>query len=583
MAVLTLVSAAPVHAQTRVEGRVTAEGAPLADAIVCGIDWDVRGRIAWPESCVPTDDDGAFSVETVLTSVEGAQMGQITAAAVDHLTTDLWVDEDETTGVEIALDALDEPDNPDYAWWPPAGTKPEGCGSCHGSIVYQWDDSWHARATDDPWVLQMYDGTDANGNPGVGPGYRLDHDDAGECGACHAATASWEAGESVAMDAVPPEHRVGVACETCHKIRSVNPGAAPGTLGSIEMWRPSYLSPAGTYVQFCFGPYPNSLSESMYSSYSPLQRRAELCGGCHEYVNPNGVAVLDTYSDWLEVGDPEQTEPCQGCHMSDPFEIGPEHGIFPTEWIVDDANMRATAAQRRDPEDVRHHRFFGGAEYAPHALQMEVEVEQEGTELVVRTVTTNVGANHRVPTGMPFREMILVVVTSWGETGDPLELSEGPVVAARGGDRAGQPGVLFAKSLGDASGLLTFAFWDATQTLDDNRLAPGMRDESEFRFALPGAGTVGIDVQLLYRRASQPLADAKGWEVDDQEVGHHRETIEVTDPSEQPDGGPEPDVRDGWACQLGAPGRPTAAGVAGGWLAAVVLAWVWARRRRGDG
>ena len=45
-----------------------------------------------------------------------------------------------------------------------------------------------------------------------------------------------------------------------------------------------------------------------------------MCGGCHDFVNPNGVRLDSTFSTWYsseynEVQDMEQHRTCQDCHM----------------------------------------------------------------------------------------------------------------------------------------------------------------------------------------------------------------------------------------------------------------------------
>lgn len=520
-----------------VTGVVTDGQDPIADAIVCGMDWDAAGRIAMPTSeCAVTDATGAFEIATTLVSDGVSNFGQVVAGAEGYRSVDEMVAEDETADVTLAVDPLTEPDNPDYEWWRPEGDAVQlGCGTCHTTIVEQWSEGRHALAAQDPLVMDMYDGTNAAGDPGVAPGYKLEHDDAGECGACHAATASWSAGETVDMNEIPTEHQWGVYCESCHKIRDVTPGAGPGTEGSITYWRPSWTS-GGGYAQFAFGPYPNVISHAMLTSYSPLQRRADLCAGCHQYTNRQGVTVMDTFTDWQAVGDPETTVPCQGCHMKDIFGIKP--GEDPMEWLVDGDHMRQMAAQRRDPADVSRHEIWGGIEYASHALDLLMSVDQDGGEVVVRTTTTNVGANHRVPTGMPLREMILVV-SAVDASGAALPLLDGPLVGPRGGDIAAEPGRMFAKSLGDAAGELTFAFWDATQLLEDTRLATGESDESEFRFQAPASGgSVDVTARLVYRRASQSLADAKGWDMGEQEIGRKEDSLQL-EATGTPDAGPD--------------------------------------------
>jgi len=548
-------------------GVVTDGVAPVEGALVCGVNRDADGRVAMATaSCAVTDATGAFEIDTTVVPDGPGGVGEIVAGAEGHRTASATLDAGAMTGVTLVVEPLPADDVPAAGWWQPRPTAGgPGCSTCHTTIVEQWSTSRHAAAVTDPFVLDLYDGTSATGEPGVAPGYKLDHDDAGPCGACHAATASWEQGQSVDLHEVPPEHTAGVFCETCHKVRHVETGAAPGGLGALEYLRPGYGDGLGGYAPFAFGPYPNVLTGSMESSYAPWIRRPELCAACHQYANDQGVVVMDTFTDWQAVGDPTSTVPCQGCHMRDLFGLRPGQTM---EWIVDDPTVRAASAQRRDPADVARHEVWGGIEYAPHAMDLVMRADLEGDEIVVNASLMNVGANHRVPTGMPFREMILVVSAVPEGGGDPLELVAGPVVGARGGDLAGAPGKLYAKSLGDAAGNLTFAFWDATELLEDTRLATAEMDDLELRFAAPPSGTVQVTARVLYRRFSHSLAEAKGWDMGEREIAMDEDTVVIGGgdggagdagaPDATPaDGGSGTEFREGCVCRAaGAPGRP---------------------------
>jgi len=267
-------------------------------------------------------------------------------------------------------------------------------------------------------------------------------------------------------------------------------------------------------------------------------RKADLCAGCHQYTNRQGVPVMDTFTDWQAVGTPEATLPCQGCHMKDVFELVTDEE--PMEWLVDDPMIRQMSAQRRDPNDVSRHEMWGGVQYAPHALDLTMTARLTGDDLLVRTSIVNVGANHRVPTGMPFREVILLVSAVAEDGATPLALIDGPRVGSRGGDYASEPGKMFAKTLGDANGNMTFAFWDATELIEDTRLATGQTDSSEFHFRLPAAGgSVQVSARLVYHRFSQVLAQAKGWDMGELEMKRADKTVDLGAP---PDGGPGADA-----------------------------------------
>ncbi|MEE8410479.1 MAG: multiheme c-type cytochrome [Myxococcota bacterium] len=507
-----------------VTGTVTDGSTPLQGILACGAKVDEQTRELLgqsPVDCAVTDVDGSFEVDTIVfIDMEDNLFGRVVVSAPGFMTIQgnvpMLEEGEEAVQVDVAeflLEPLDT-DNPSYIWW-----QAEDCGACHVEIHSQWAGSRHAGAATNAKVLQLYLGTDAQGNVDVAPGYKLEHDDAGPCGGCHAATASWTAGASVDLNDVRGVHRSGVFCETCHKIRAVEPNGEPGIDGSITMWRPSgdLAGGAGASFPFAFGPYADVFAYPMATSYSPLHKTAELCAGCHEYTNRLGVSVMDTYTSWKSISSTADALQCQDCHMMP--RLNPE-AVDPMEWVVD-GHARMMYGVRRDPETVYPHSFFGGEDLMPYACSMEVDAFQEGNELVVKISVVNDGAGHSIPTGMPFREIILLAHAQEVGGDVVLEQIDGPTIPERGGDLAGRPGALFAMTLGDAAGNVSYAFWDATQVLDDTRLQPGQPYEAELRFEIPSDLFVVVQTKLIYRRFAQGLARSKGWETTDlYAVGH---------------------------------------------------------------
>jgi len=509
-----------------ISGIVRSGGAPLAGAVVCGSRWGTSTRLSLSlEHCATTDQSGTYTIESEVVTDGREYFIEVIAAATDHRSETAMPIVDNLGDVDFNLNPLPAEDNIHYEW-----LTPDDCGGCHTRVTQEGRRAAHSIAARDSEVMQMYEGTDASGNPAVAPGYKLDHDDAGECGACHAATASWELGQTVDLGQISAPHDNGVYCETCHKIRCVNPDGAPGTEGSIELWRPGADDNVNVQL-FAFGPWPNVTDRPMGSSYSPLFREAKICAGCHEYENRNGVKVMDTYTDWTAVGDTATTVPCQGCHMRNNFEI-PAYDVN-AEYFVD-GHVRQMHGTRRNADDLAQHYFPGGEALATHALEFElIETFQDGDELVVKTQVINVGANHRVPTGMPFREVALAVSATVANGSVGLAQVSGPTLSTvRGGPQAGLPGKTWAKTLGDKDGQATYAFWDATSTLEDNRLAPGVPETQEFRFSVPGDATAQVSARLVYRRFARDLAQQKGWDHGEQELARADATVELKNPAQ---------------------------------------------------
>ena len=128
--------------------------------------------------------------------------GLLTVGGVGYLTLDGMVNSEGP--YEIPVDPLFTADNPNYVWIKSISPDPNttlGCDLCHGKQVEQWENSWHAQATRNPLVLDLYDGSGASGGA-PGPSYRSDlPEQAGPCANCHAAVAAID--ESTFFGVVP--------------------------------------------------------------------------------------------------------------------------------------------------------------------------------------------------------------------------------------------------------------------------------------------------------------------------------------------------------------------------------------------
>ena len=172
-------------------------------------------------------------------------------------------------------------------------------------------------------------------------------------------------------------------------------------------------------------------------------------------------------------------------------------------------------------------------------------------EVVVRL--TNEKAGHHFPTGVPMRNMILLVeaidrggrelqymddtvVPQWGGVGLPEE-----------GNYAGVPGKGFAKVLRDIlpypdrptrrdfSHEYPAPHWRPTVVESDNRIQARQSDISTYRFQVPKnlSGAVQVTAKLIFRRAYKKWLDAKGIAIPDMEIARQDFTIQ---PQRNPNG-----------------------------------------------
>jgi hypothetical protein len=118
--------------------------------------------------------------------------------------------------------------------------------------------------------------------------------------------------------------------------------------------------------------------------------------------------------------------------------------------------------------------------------------------------------------GGELRQLDGTSLPDWCGVGDPAR-----------GYYAGLPGKAFAKLLEEVwTGVSpTAAYWNPTRVLSDNRIAALATDRSTYVFSAPAAGTVRVEVVLLFRRAFIRLMDQKGWDVPDIEMSRQTLTL----------------------------------------------------------
>ncbi|HHK74332.1 MAG TPA: hypothetical protein ENJ57_04105 [Rhizobiales bacterium] len=169
------------------------------------------------------------------------------------------------------------------------------------------------------------------------------------------------------------------------------------------------------------------------------------------------------------------------------------------------------------------------------ALSLDVKAKIKDGKLLVMTTVENVGAGHTVPASSPIRNVILKVDVT-GPDGKPLAYAGGkkgrlpplagfgnPKTGKRGpGDWAGMPGKIYAKvyqskvvpKLGRP--LVGVGGFAADKVLFNTLLQPKAPDHAEFAFDMTGVkGKLLVKTRLVYRWAFKPIADKKGWNMQD--------------------------------------------------------------------
>ena len=545
---------------------------------------EARVRVHGRSDFTLTDENGRFYLES---SVRVLGSITITAGKEGWITGGVKISR-HTSYTTITMSRVPDEDDPDYDFMTPhksledLRTTPERidfsrsrshtkfkencnichfeptCFLCHRDIYDQWTTSQHAQAVTDPWVQNIYKGTDADGNENVGPGYRLDFpDDPGGCADCHAPSAAIRAPGKTDLNVVYNRGQTyptikgyksleqkeierlsgsvdaeGVHCDFCHKIKSVDVNDYAGVNGAITLNRTRIIDDEGEAEGrlpkiFAYGPFDDvvdfspvsmeAITSPMVASYNPLYAKSEYCSACHQHTNEYGIAIIDTYNEWKESAYASAGIECQACHMVPDTQLG--LGII----INGDADKFWTPIEERDLSTVKRHDFPGGrADLVQNAATLLVETTAHKESLTVKIEVTNVNSGHHLPTGITIRNMLLLVtpIQVDGDTlayiGEMKVPEYGGAGRIEDGNYAGYPGKGFALVYGDDQGHTGVMDWQATRIVEDTRIKSKTSDTSVYTFAMPvNPETISIHTRLIYRRAFKPLADIKKWEMDD--------------------------------------------------------------------
>ncbi|MEW6356114.1 MAG: multiheme c-type cytochrome [Planctomycetota bacterium] len=391
-------------------------------------------------------------------------------------------------------------------------SRMDDCGECHpGIYIKRWERNAHATSHRNPRFLNFYNGTDAKGNSGVEPGYKLDFPKTrGVCTACHAPNSA--VSNPWGTDPAETDEKTGgVHCVVCHRTSGVDLtgiGSQPGIIGM------AFRQP-GTSKEFHMGPYDDV--HSARDVYMPVHARSEFCAPCHE-AKFWGTPIYATYSEYLATREAKQGMRCQDCHM-------PSEGMMPPP--AKDGEVQRAMPPILPVHENREHED----RLLRNAARLEVNAKLDGKKVYVTVSVTNETGGHHLPTGHDMRNIVLRVeaaaagkpmrqiagerIPAWGGTGDPAD-----------GNYAGLPGKIFAKVLCDELENFPAPSWRRCTVLSDNRIAAHETDTSLYEFERPDGAAVTVKAMLIYRRFFKPIIAAKGWDLSDAVIASREITME---------------------------------------------------------
>ena len=366
--------------------------------------------------------------------------------------------------------------------------NPDRCMRCHRDIYNAWSGSKHRFAWEDSFYQPDYlkAGLETEGFTDV------------FCGECHAPVAR-RTGQLPPRDGSRFDEisKKGISCDYCHTVKEI-----------IEPVNIDTVSDPGRTKR---GPRGDGRSGAHVVLHSKIHTDAAFCGACHNVVHPTtGVVIIDTYDDWKKGPYAAEGIRCQDCHMT------PGPGV--------EKNPGRSGIGGKERDSVATHYFPGGsvffqdlagneaqAQMARQMLKAAAEIQAEaarngdGIDLAVRV--HNVGAGHKIPTGVTYIRKIWLEITASDESGN-IFFRSGHVAA----DNHVDPSTAFYRLIfRDAEGNPTPKSWLAHGIAYDRRIPARGYDEQRFTIPVePGAGACRILVRLLYRSMSQEAADGMG-------------------------------------------------------------------------
>lgn len=316
------------------------------------------------------------------------------------------------------------------------------CKECHVEIYNHWKNAMHSMSLEDPIFQASY----------IQSYFKTAGKAKYNCLRCHAPATlineDFDLKEQVTNE--------GVSCDFCHSIKKVN-------LENKD--HPFELDPG----EMKWGPLSDMSSPAHKTAPNPLFKSSELCAGCHEYTNDHGVRILGTYSEWKESPYAQEGIQCQNCHMP----LIPGKTVKPAvkESSQKKINLHAISASHSTEELQK-------------ALTIEItEINKEKDVVQVVVTVTNKGSGHLVPTGIPARQLILLV-----ELKTPNEY----FVQQK----------MYGRTLLDSSGneikKECEVFLNAAKVSFDNRLKPRETRTERFAFVMPKHKKITVSARIDY-------------------------------------------------------------------------------------
>lgn len=323
---------------------------------------------------------------------------------------------------------------------------PASCQECHPDHYDQWSGSMHAYAAEDPVFRAMNARAQEETGGALGD----------FCVRCHApvALALGLTTDGTNLDDVPQAYH-GVTCYFCHQVDAVEgTHNNPLRLAFDDTMRGPFADPA-----------PGSPHRS---AYSPLHDRTQLesgdlCGTCHDIVNPKGVHIERTYTEWLEslyaTDDPATRLTCNECHMHRRDGVAADVEGVPLRRVSDHAmpgvDVALTDWPHREEQRTRVERLL-----ATTLLPLLCVDPLDDGGYAVAVFLHNVAAGHMFPSGAASDRRAWVELAAYDDQGQ-IRWSSGLVADDQAAVDLEDPNMWLMRDTHYADdGQVTHKFWE---------------------------------------------------------------------------------------------------------------------------
>lgn len=324
----------------------------------------------------------------------------------------------------------------------PSLTGSAQCKGCHQEIFASWKNTTHALSIEDPIFKAAYMEAYLHTKGEV----------KFNCLRCHAPAVLINKDFDMEKDIT----KEGVSCDICHSIKKID---------LADRRAPYKFENQGVKR----GPLQDVVSPAHKTELSTLFKSSELCAGCHEFVNEEGLQVMGTYSEWKNSPYAAEGKQCQDCHM--PLIAGR---------VVQDKIKSSHQKQ------VNLHDISAGhsVEQLKKAVKVELrDIAADKDFIVVSVDVTNVGSGHRVPTGLPKRKLALIV-----DVKTPKDYLSQQKVFQR----------IMTDSQGNEIKNDWAFFMNGVKELSDNRIKPREKKRESFTFVRPKNDDITVSARVEY-------------------------------------------------------------------------------------